>query len=75
MTLEPITWKQAETNRLATARGFAALSIPAGTIRRWAHEGRIVACAKAPGGAHLYSIREVSVVAETMAHRPARTGA
>ena len=66
MNLNRITWRQAHTSGYATARGFAAIGIPAGTIRRWAHEHRIEAVAKAPGGAHLYSIREVSVVAETL---------
>lgn len=61
-----LTWTQAQQQQLATARGFNALGIPAGTIRRWAHEHRIQAVAKAPGGAHLYSIQKVSVVAETL---------
>lgn len=66
MNLSRLTWAQADTHKLATARGFAAFGIPAGTIRRWAHEHRIAAHAKAPGGAHLYAIQEVSAVAETM---------
>lgn len=66
MSLAKISWAEAHARRLATARGFGALEIPAGTIRRWAHEHRITAVAKAPGGAHLYEIHEVSVVAERM---------
>lgn len=61
-----LTWSEAEARRYATARGFGAFDIPAGTIRRWAHEQRIHAVGKAPGGAHLYDIGEVSVVAATL---------
>jgi hypothetical protein len=68
MTLEQLTWDQAGILQLATARGFVALGIPAGTIRRWASERRITALGKAPGGAHLYSIQAVSEVAETIKH-------
>lgn len=67
-----LTWHQATEQHLATARGFTALGIPAGTIRRWASEKRITAHGKAPGGAHLYNIRDVSEVAETMNHTPTR---
>lgn len=74
MTLLRISWAEAEGRRLATARGFGAFEIPASTIRRWAHEQRITAVAKAPGGAHLYEIHEVSVVAGTMNHRPTPQG-
>lgn len=74
MTLTRITWAEAEHRRLATARGFGALDIPAGTIRRWAHEDRIAAVAKAPGGAHLYDIQKVSVVAETISHHTTKRG-
>lgn len=74
MTLHRITWAEAADRRLATARGFQAFDIPAGTIRRWAHEHRITAVAKAPGGAHLYEIREVSVLAEKINHTPTRRG-
>lgn len=75
MNLQRLTWTQAGDAHLATARGFGALNIPAGTIRRWAHEHRITPHGKAPGGAHLYSIREVSEVAETMKTRPTAEGA
>lgn len=68
MTLPRLTWSEAQNRRLATARGFQALEIPAGTVRRWAHEHRIEAVAKAPGGAHLYDIQKVSEVAETISH-------
>lgn len=73
--LPRLTWTEAQDRRLATARGFGAFDIPAGTIRRWAHEHRITAVGKAPGGAHLYEIHEVSVVAETMKPTPIELGA
>lgn len=76
LLLPRLTWTEAQNRRLATALGFeGAFEIPAGTIRRWAHEHRITAVAKAPGGAHLYEIREVSVVAGTIEHTPTRRGA
>lgn len=61
------TWDQAEVLRLATARGFRGVGIPASTVRRWAHEGRLTAAGKAPGGAHLYPIDEVLRLAEPKA--------
>lgn len=63
-TLPRYTWDQATILRLATARGFAALDIPAGTVRAWASYGLIAAVGKAPGGAHLYVIAEVSKLAK-----------
>jgi hypothetical protein len=72
--MKRLTWHQAQAAGLATARAFTALAIPAGTIRRWAHEGRITAQGKAPGGAHLYDIGEVSAVAETINTTPRRRG-
>lgn len=63
------TWDQAHILGLATARGFAALDIPSGTVRAWASDGLIDAAGKAPGGAHLYPIAEVSAVAD----RPRKT--
>lgn len=75
MTLNRITWTEAQNQQLATARGFKALKIPAGTIRRWAHEQRISAVAKAPGGAHLYSIQKVSALAEMMMVKTTNKGA
>jgi hypothetical protein len=63
------TWDEAAILRLATARGFQALRIQAATVRGWASEGLITSVGKAPGGAHLYSIEEVSAVAA----RPRRT--
>lgn len=63
------TWDQAAILRLATARGFNALGIPAGTVRAWASGGLVTAVGKAPGGAHLYAIAEVSAVAD----RPRKT--
>lgn len=74
MNLPALTWAEAERRHLATARGFTALNIPPGTIRRWAHEQRITAIAKAPRGAHLYDIAVVSEVAETLNHRPTAKG-
>lgn len=62
--LQTYTWDQAAIAGLATARGFSALNIPATTIRKWASRGRILAAGKAPGGAHLYSIADVSRHAE-----------
>lgn len=58
--LPPLTWEQAEILGLATANGFKAIGIPAGTVRYWATEGLITAIGKAPGGAHLYEIATVS---------------
>lgn len=75
MTLPAMTWAQANNSLLATARGFGALGMTASTIRRWAHEDRISAVGKAPGGAHLYSIREVSEVSEKLASRRLSKGA
>ena len=63
-TLPSYTWDQATILRLATARGFTALGIAPGTIRAWASGGLIAAVGKAPGGAHLYGIAEVSAVAD-----------
>lgn len=62
--LPAYTWDQAAILRLATARGFTALGIAPGTIRAWASIGLINAVGKAPGGAHLYGIAEVSAVAD-----------
>lgn len=64
MNLDAYTWDQAAAARLATARGFTALGIAPGTIRAWASTGLIHAAGKAPGGAHLYDISEVSEVAD-----------
>lgn len=66
------TWDQAQAARLATARGFAVLGIPAGTVRAWASQGLIHAAGKAPGGAHLYDIAEVSAVADRPRKTPGR---
>jgi hypothetical protein len=57
--LPQCTWNAAEQRHLATARAFTALGIPASTIRSWASHGLLHAVAKAPGGAHLYRIRDV----------------
>lgn len=73
--LERYSWDQATILHLATAVGFRAWDIPAGTIRRWAHEGRIQAIGKAPGGAHLYQLEQVAAVADQLAHQPTRRGA
>lgn len=72
MTLDRYTWDQAAAARLATALGFAALEIPAGTIRSWASQGLIAAVGKAPGGAHLYDIAAVSAVAARPRHQAGR---
>lgn len=66
------TWDQAHILGLATARGFTALQIPATTVRRWASAGLLTASGKAPGGAHLYSIAEVSAVADRPKDKPGR---
>lgn len=68
-TLPRYTWDQATILNLATARAFTVLGVPAGTVRAWASEGLIRAVGKAPGGAHLYQIAEVSAVAD----RPRKT--
>lgn len=62
--LASYTWDQAAILRFATARGFTAFAIAPGTIRAWAAGGLIHAVGKAPGGAHLYDIAEVSAVAD-----------
>lgn len=72
MTLPKYTWDQAHILSLATARGFSAFEIPAATIRRWAADGLLTAAGKAPGGAHLYSIAEVSAVADRQRNKPGR---
>lgn len=72
MTLPAYTWDQAAILRLATARGFTALGIPPGTIRAWASQGLITAAGKAPGGAHLYDIAQVSAVADRPRNKAGR---
>lgn len=71
-TLPGYTWDQASILRLATARAFRAFGIPDATIRRWASDGLITARGKAPGGAHLYDITEVSEVADRPRRKPGR---
>lgn len=75
MTLQRYTWDQAHIARLATANGFKALKIRPGTIRAWASQGLIHAVGKAPGGAHLYDIGEVSAVADRPRAAPGRRAA
>ncbi len=58
------TWDQAHILRLGTAAGFAQFDIAASTIRCWALDGIVTPVGKAPGGAHLYSIAEVSEAAD-----------
>lgn len=70
--LQRYTWDQAQIAGLASARGFMAMEIPAPTVRMWAARGLITAVAKAPGGAHLYLISEVSEVAGRPKRRPGR---
>lgn len=70
MTLQRFTWDQAEMLGLATAKGFKPLGITAVSVRRWASDGLIAAVGKAPGGAHLYSIAEVSAVADRPRRKP-----
>lgn len=62
--LQHMTWDQAHILGLGTCNGFKALGINPATVRRWASEGHIHAVGKAPGGAHLYNIAEVSAVAD-----------
>lgn len=71
-TLDRYTWDQADIARLATANGFKALGLNPATIRWWASTGLITAAGKAPGGAHLYDITEVSMVAGRPRHAPGR---
>ena len=54
------TWNQATILGLATARGFGAVGIKSTAVRKWASRGRIQAVGKAPGGAHLYVIKDVT---------------
>lgn len=72
MTLEPYTWDQATIAGLATAKGFTVLGIAPGTVRAWAANGLIQAAGKAPGGAHLYGIAQVSAVAQRPRLKPGR---
>ena len=72
MNLPRYTWDQAHILGLATARGCRALGVNPATIRRWASTGLITAVGKAPGGAHLYRIAEVSVVADRPRRKPGR---
>lgn len=58
--LQRMSWDQASILRLATCNGFKALDIKPATVRKWASRGDITARGKAPGGAHLYAIDEVS---------------
>lgn len=60
MSLPAYTWDQAAILGLATARGFQALGFNAATVRKWASRGHITPAGKAPGGAHLYPIRDVA---------------
>lgn len=66
------TWDQAQITQLATANGFRALGLNPATIRWWASKGLITAAGKAPGGAHLYAIGEVSAVADRPRRKPGR---
>lgn len=72
MTLDAYTWDQAAIAQLATANGFRALGINPATVRWWASQGLITAAGKAPGGAHLYSISDVSSAAERPRKKPGR---
>lgn len=67
------TWDQAHILALATCNGFRALNINPATIRWWASTGVVTAVGKAPGGAHLYSIAEVSAAADRPRRKPGRT--
>ena len=60
------TWDQAHEKGLATAAGFSAVGIAASTIRRWAAKDIVHPVAKAPGGAFLFAIDEVSVVPDIL---------
>lgn len=73
--LQMMTWDQAAILGLGTCNGFRAVGLNPATIRRWASEGRLQAVGKAPGGAHLYSIAEVSAVADRPRRRNTRRGA
>jgi len=64
------TWDQATILQLATANGFKALGLNPATIRWWAAQGLITAIGKAPGGAHLYSIGEVSAASDRPRQKP-----
>jgi hypothetical protein len=72
MSLDAYTWDQAAIAGLATANGFRAFNINPATIRWWASQGLVTAVGKAPGGAHLYSIAEVSAAADRPRRKPGR---
>lgn len=59
-SLPTYTWDQAFILGLATARGFRAVGVRPATVRKWASRGSIHAVGKAPGGAHLYRIDDVT---------------
>jgi len=69
-TLQRYTWDQAAILQLATANGFRAFELNPATIRWWAAQGLITAVGKAPGGAHLYSIGEVSAASDRPRQKP-----
>lgn len=70
--LPAYTWDQAQILGLATARGFRAFAIAPATVRSWASQGLLTAVGKAPGGAHLYRIADVSAVAGRPRKKPGR---
>lgn len=72
INLPRYTWDQAHILKLATAQGFSAFGVPAATVRAWASDGLIKPAGKAPGGAHLYMIGEVSAVADRPRNKPGR---
>lgn len=72
MTSQRYTWDQAHIAGLATPQGFPALGIAAATVRKWASDGLLTATGIAPNGAKLYSIADVSAVADRPRRRPGR---
>lgn len=72
MTLPRLTWQQAHQQHLATTQAFTALGINPATIRKWASQGLIHARGKAPGGAHLYAITDVTTTHARPRKKPGR---
>lgn len=54
-----VTWQDAATRGLWPARAFAAVGIPAATVRSWAARGHIAAVGIGPHNARLYAFTEV----------------
>lgn len=57
--LPRVTWLTAATMNWWPSKAFRSVGIPPGTVRRWAHEGRIDPVALGPRGSVLYRFENV----------------